>query len=542
MILVLLKVLMSLFVNAPTIFVDEYILYELGESIIQEGSLTLNGETYTGKYPPLYSAATSFTHLFMGSHGLIQILNALILTLSIIPIYFLARESLDEKKSLIITGIIGLLASLFNTSNYVMSENLFFPLFLFMVWQVYEGFKTHDKKYFIISGILLGLSFWARTATAIIVPTVVIVYLFRRTKIMNVVYHYLVSLLVVTPLLAKNVLDYGFTLKGLTGGYRGPGEYGTQLATNFLGFPDWMLMYAGYIILSTGIIFGIYYIAGLTIKNRNYRLLSIITGISTLLTIVIFSNQANTGIQLYPSPFFPIFSGRPIGRYMDAFVPLIILLGYVAWNKFDIEKKTLFKATVISSALLAFTTQFIQTPLFPFNNQNITLYGIFVTILERITTGTIAFGTQFNWAIFWVMFVLLMTTPFLFYAIKEKRKLVFSIFMIFIIMTTIASIGTTTYISKGWENSEAEQLGKWTSENIDKNAIIGINPEDCGALDKETINDFTCEENTKWSLFGLHAKQETRIGNQTDYLYSISEQEHEEVKRIGNAKLYKITS
>src|SRR3989344_3291249 len=111
LILSIIKSILTLTIRTPTTYVDEYIYIKMAQSFFYELSIKLHGLPPAAS-PPLYSiiASISFiTNDVYMSYTIIKIINSFISSLIIIPSYFISKEFLDKKKSLIIGTIIGIL-------------------------------------------------------------------------------------------------------------------------------------------------------------------------------------------------------------------------------------------------------------------------------------------------------------------------------------------------------------------------------------------------------------------------------------------------
>ena len=135
LILVFIKIIISLFVKSPLAFADSYLYMSTAKSLFFDNSLFFDGVNYL-LYPPLYSIFLALTYLFSDMSLVfftMKVLNVLLITSSLFPVYLLAKEFFDEKYAFYISIMACLLPPFFGFSNYVLSENLFFPLILFPV-------------------------------------------------------------------------------------------------------------------------------------------------------------------------------------------------------------------------------------------------------------------------------------------------------------------------------------------------------------------------------------------------------------------------
>ncbi len=118
LVLVITKVILAYFIPAPSVFSDEYYYIKTARSFFFNKEFTVHG-TITSKFPPLYPIILSPSYLLNDMktiYFLMKIINAILLSSIIFPIYWLAKEFLDENKAFLITIITSLLAPFLLTS------------------------------------------------------------------------------------------------------------------------------------------------------------------------------------------------------------------------------------------------------------------------------------------------------------------------------------------------------------------------------------------------------------------------------------------
>ena len=544
LILVIIKILFSLLITGPSVFGDEYGYEKLGWSLYNNQEYSIHNIQVNAPMP-LYPIILSLTYIFQNA-GLIyffmKLLNILILSFTAIPLYYLARKFLDQKNSLIITVIIMITPIMFNTNFYLMAENLFYPLFILYIYFFYESFTKNSSKNSMISGILLGLLFLTRIVSGFIVPVFFITYIFYRKKLKfkNLITHYLISLMIVIPWFVRNGLNYGFTIKGLFGQYS---PVITEIASSgsiFLPFINWFVLYLAYLILSTGVIFSIYYALSYKIEDQNYKLLLFISSISILFLIICAANESASLRIFYDTPF-KLFTRRPIGRYLDPAILLILLNGFIAYTKLNISKKLFLKISIIFSIILLIGTQLIIAPLLPFNNQSLSLFGVASYSFHSLIG--IAQET-FSWIIF-ILFAIIFLILGLVYNIDffKKRAVMFTI--IFLITSTILAFSATAKVSYDWNNSEQMKLGKYIGENYSGKILIDI--DNCG--EKISKDDYLilCDMPRKNTIIGFWTNSDITIDKienikNYDYLITTKKLDYKIIKDIkGKLFFYKIT-
>ena len=119
-----------------TVIIDEHLYYSIARSIANGEGLLFLGQPadYSSiLYPLIISPIYLFpegTNYFR----LIQLWNILLMNLSIIPLYGLARDIIGNRKTAVVTAAICLLAPDMMLGGFVMSEAILFPLICAMMY------------------------------------------------------------------------------------------------------------------------------------------------------------------------------------------------------------------------------------------------------------------------------------------------------------------------------------------------------------------------------------------------------------------------
>ena len=117
---------------APFIFVDELIWSEIARGIADAGEPLLRGEPdpgYSLVYPLLLSPAYALLDTLPDSYAAVKTVNALVMSLAAIPAYFLARRVVGDGLALL-AALLAVAIPSFAYTGTVMTENVFYPLFL----------------------------------------------------------------------------------------------------------------------------------------------------------------------------------------------------------------------------------------------------------------------------------------------------------------------------------------------------------------------------------------------------------------------------
>ena len=125
------RILLARQVAAPWIMVDELIYSELAKSFAAGGHFQIRGAPSTGYgivYPmliaPAWRAFGSVPHAYAVAKGI----NAVVISLTAIPAYFLARRLVAPVLALVAAVLAVLVPSLLYAGT-LMTENAFYPLF-----------------------------------------------------------------------------------------------------------------------------------------------------------------------------------------------------------------------------------------------------------------------------------------------------------------------------------------------------------------------------------------------------------------------------
>jgi hypothetical protein len=144
----LLRVLLGSAAHAPTVFMDEMGYTKLAQNIGLDGRLALfneEGFSYSPLYPALLAPIYSLGASGATAYTLIKVLNALLISLSVFPLYRIARFVLPPPRSLLVAAV-SVAAPLMSYPSFAMSENLAYPLCLVAVWAMISASRTPGPR------------------------------------------------------------------------------------------------------------------------------------------------------------------------------------------------------------------------------------------------------------------------------------------------------------------------------------------------------------------------------------------------------------
>lgn len=485
LLLVAIKIVLAMYIVTPTEFSDGYMYSKIAREIFYWNSNTLDIMD-NSFFPPLYPLLLSPAYIFGKMHLIypaMKILNALLSALIIFPVFFLAKEFLDSKKSLFITIAIAALAGNLNFSNYIMAENIFYPLAAFFFYFSYKSIISGKNSYAALSGLAASLCFLAKFLGFAFIPLYLIIFLIFRKgynlKFKALAIHYITALIFVLPYiyikLSSSIGERSsvFSADSYLISLVSAGGIPMKIA----GYFDWIVLYAIYILLASGIIFGVYSLAGIALKDKRMNIIYGMVFISAIITLI----MVITNSVWFGESFLGLFSSRLIGRYTAVFLPLLMIMGYTAFNRLqglpDLKAK-MFKPFIIITFLLIIGIQLSLFVLLPLNNQELAYLGIIKYGLENYL-GLPVYITAICFAVIFTAMLALI------WILKNKGRWLISLGVALIILTSCISYGITAFNAKEWAKSEQYQAGIWLDKHGASNSNILIDEKDMCPITRE---------------------------------------------------------
>lgn len=158
---------------APWIFHDEIAYSELAKSIAYEGEFAIRDVAGTGGfgvlYPILIAPAFALFDSVPGAYDALRVINCLLVSLTAIPVYLIARRVAGRWLSLAAAGLSLAIPSLMYTGT-VMTENAFYPLIAFWALAAVRAFERPTVWRQVAVFAILGLAFLARVQAIVLVP------------------------------------------------------------------------------------------------------------------------------------------------------------------------------------------------------------------------------------------------------------------------------------------------------------------------------------------------------------------------------------
>ena len=488
-ILTIIKFMISLLFNKPFIYSDEFI-YGVVANKISKGTLLILGDVPFSPVliPTGYSYCLAPAYLFKDNMDIVYhcslLINSILTSLLIIPTFFIMRKFVDEKRSFITAIIVATLPIIFAHNFALLSENLFYLLFLISCILVLKTF-SYDKfnKFFIfwavLTGFSVGLLIMTRALGIAVLGGLVCVFLFKifkNRKISSLKYG-----LVFLPFLPAFIIGYLIYSKTIFFiGYPGSG-YIDVLSLIFSNFSNivrfthlilneinyFILM--SYIIFMTFTIFLIYHRKQFTNEKRENLSIFLIYGFFTIFFLSII-----TAVH--------IFSGENdvYSRYVSLGLPLIFITGVIGI--------TIFEKIKNQKKYFQFSTIFIFLGIICI----FLLPSEIKSLVNNLDLIWLNYATQFNFfmynlldvfRIFLSLFFGICAIIIIFKWIKLKNlvliknilKHISLIFLLSIILSAIffiPALHTELFEGGGSENNSNNGIARWFMEKDPKAYVI----------------------------------------------------------------------
>lgn len=226
------KIIVTQLYIDPSNLVDGFIYMKMARSFFQTGTFQIYGQP-THQYPPLYPILISPSYVFndtLSIMRMIRILSVIYSSLIIFPAYYLAKEFIETKKSLLVASIVSLQAGVFIWVFNSVSEIIFYSLFLAAVYFIYKSGFEKGHNYKILTGIFIGLCFLSRYTAVVFAPAIFLFYIvtIKKTQKKSLINSTILSIkncliisipawLTVLPWLIRNGNLFGYTLTGILG-------------------------------------------------------------------------------------------------------------------------------------------------------------------------------------------------------------------------------------------------------------------------------------------------------------------------------------
>jgi hypothetical protein len=159
-------------VHGPFVFMDELGYERMAQSFAQNGHFSLFGKSglaYSPLYPIALSPIYALTSSMHAAYEWAKVENAILVSLSIFPIYAIARSVLPRGLSMG-TAALSLFAPLMLYTGFEMSDNLAYPLCLLAMWAMLRAVRRPSAANDSVLLAAIALASLARLQLVVLVP------------------------------------------------------------------------------------------------------------------------------------------------------------------------------------------------------------------------------------------------------------------------------------------------------------------------------------------------------------------------------------
>lgn len=542
--IVAIKIIFSLFIPTISGYSDEYFYSKMAQSIYYSFDLKVH-EQVVGYYPPLYSVLISPSYALNDMRAVyiaIKIINAILSTLIIIPAWLLSKEFLKEKEALLVSVLVIAFPGNFSFSSYIMSENLYYTLFLFAIYAIYQIMNKPGYKWEIITGLLIGSCYLTKISGLILLPIAFLSLAYSayktqdyKTKLIKFITVIIFFLIIASLWLIRNSYQYGFSISGiLNENLRAQTQtgYGFQISSLAI----WFVIYAGYLLMSSGFIYTV--LSASLFKRKEYSALIALVAVSVALVALMATNHSAHAKLI--NQLFSWIPGRIIGRYIDPIMPLLLITGAIGMYKNIKPKKWLMFISLIIAGTFAIATLF---PLFPINNMSISWIGALSLLIQN------AMGMTINTIIITAIVLVLLCISIMQVTKKIQGNKIVILTIILFMSFNVLNFAVNYYdTNKYWANSPQIQMGRYMNENYPEHSLF-LFDEKYAALTIKTnqtgIYELSSAENKiTSSIMGFWLNDDIVIGNASnpdnnaDFIYTKQKLDLPLIKQIGDFRMY----
>ena len=164
--------LLAIPIRSPRIFGDELIYWQLARGFAWTGHFTVRGGA-TPRYGVVYPALVALAQRIGGdqtsAYAVAQGLNAVIFSLTAIPVYAIAARVLPRRQALLAAGLAVVVPSCVLTSA-IMTENAFYPVFATSALLMLRALERPSAARQLLVAASVGVAFLVRAQAVVLLP------------------------------------------------------------------------------------------------------------------------------------------------------------------------------------------------------------------------------------------------------------------------------------------------------------------------------------------------------------------------------------
>ena len=346
-------------------------------------ALSLSNGTFKAvdyyRYPPVYPLSLLPAFLLsdpIKTYKIAKILNALYLTSAIIPGYLILRKFVKRNVALVAAALLLLNPVQLVMPGRILSESVFYPLFmwsvLFSFTNVFQASKRNRIIESLLLGVLIGALFLTRYIALVLIPAFLLIwwlrpfedekppFLISMKKILHLIL-ILLPMLVMIGVWVKVGVDEGLRVKDMIGLFIGEEPNPKQLTLGRLVM--WTIFYGSYMILLAApyITILLASLSEFKLKKWNEDTNRWMISLGVIIFVLMVACIRHSWRISYNYPF----PQKLQGRYILYFGPLFLISSIIAISK-TIKKTYPIQTFLYSSFLIVISYSFIDIGLIYF--------------------------------------------------------------------------------------------------------------------------------------------------------------------------------
>ena len=493
------KIIISLRFSSPHILADEVLYFEKAKDIFLTKSLFGKTDAFLlPGYPLILSISFLFSEKKIEIYHTMLIINCLLTSSIIFPSYFILGRYSSSKISLLGSLIISIIPSTTVYIGTLMSENLFIPLFMFSLWFLIKAYESDHWFWTLLafSSVLFLLSTRA-TGIACVFGYVFSIaffsfyYKFSKNFYSAFANKHIAMSAIFLPILAVIFYLLFFTNSSFVG-------YSTIDYTNSLRaiininmFLTIMIMLvheiSAIILASYFIVFFLAFSFVYTMfKQENFlrifgkakflltenpaitkpATIYVLTS-STIMLSMIIIHMIQASLYQYAG----VSQGLQVYmRYLDPFIPIIFLFGFIALGNLDLKRNENFrlvlKLTLIYVAATGIILCTFPTSLYRISN---TLSIIYIQEIGAIISAKL-------------LIIIISAIALALFLLSFWKRIFHNILLLFIIINSLLSLSIAfnieLYNSEFWLNEYYNPIGSYLYNHSEEDTYIIIDNND----------------------------------------------------------------
>ncbi|MEI6602670.1 MAG: glycosyltransferase family 39 protein [Clostridia bacterium] len=372
--------------NSPIVPWDEWAYTNMGKDLFSHFGYP--GTHFPMLYPLLLSLTFFFkSHFFEAA----KILNFVLTSAIIFPLFAIARIYLDKQKSVLIAIACSFIPFCFISASSSMSENLYFPLLMLACYFVLRK-KENNLAWDIGLGVLFGAMMMTRYISLVIIPVLMIMWWLKNVTTIKEVFKFTVKkigrvvligtmfVLAYAPWFVPKLLA-GEGIKKIMGSEIASQSNPAQLTLANLF--TWIAIYGLYFVVLIVPVFVLLFFVGFRLDKVKGQLFSIYNRLILLVALLMGAFTVAIVRHSWKAYYNMIEKQKVMGRYVIYFAALFILVAVVTIELVSKEKIKKFLNTTWKKFLFVFLTNAIYIGLLAYGI-SVLFYGGMPTVSTTI--------------------------------------------------------------------------------------------------------------------------------------------------------------